>query len=384
MIVLTLCVRDEIDIIEPMLEHHVSHGIERFIITDNGSVDGTREYLEDFASKHEVDLRDDPVHRKQQSQIVTRMARDAASIYGADWVINADADEFWVPVDKSARLAEVVADYDPAWGAFKVPVVNLTGEPARDGTGLARLIYRDLRSDDELAAVGLRAQPTHDCLHVGDPAIEVVQGNHWTNRASHGRPAPSLDIEVLHIPWRSWAQYERKIVNTGKAYTENPIAIPSPNHHGMRDYRRYLDGSLEAHYIARHPDAAAISQGLDSGIFALEDYLAARGLPEREDTPYDAGYARAMRSLGAALSAVEQRERETATSRDEYRGLAADLMYQLDEEHRKRLEAENSANTLKHRLSRTLDARGRAHLGAVRRRLRRVMGRLRGPTDGSV
>lgn len=340
MIVVTLMVRDEIDIVESMLRHHAEQGVDAFIITDNGSVDGTWDVLQEFARHHKVDLRQDPVHRKQQSSVVTAMARDAYTQFGADWVINADADEFWKPIDPTKSLADVISQYPSQISAFAVNVVNLTGEPARDGTSYERLTYRDLRTTEQLAAVGLRAHPTHNCLHVGTADVEVAQGNHWTSIPWSERPEPALDIEVLHVPWRSWHQYESKIVNMGKSYMNNPDAKPSPNHHGMRDYHRYLDGSLEAHYIVRHPSDEDLERGVAEGSFVHEPYLASRQLPQVEEVRYSPEYVAAARTFGAALTIVEERGREALADRDSYRGKAAELMQSLDTEYRARLAAE--------------------------------------------
>ena len=83
-IAMTLMVRDEADVIEAMLRHHAGQGVDVFVITDNGSTDGTVDISESFARDHDVDLRHDPVHRKQQSILVTGMARDAAIRHDAD------------------------------------------------------------------------------------------------------------------------------------------------------------------------------------------------------------------------------------------------------------------------------------------------------------
>jgi hypothetical protein len=76
------------------VEHHAAQGADLIIATDNGSFDGTTEVLKAHADLGIVELHHDPVHRKQQHVLVTNMARRARSEYAADWVINADADEF--------------------------------------------------------------------------------------------------------------------------------------------------------------------------------------------------------------------------------------------------------------------------------------------------
>ena len=262
-IVVTMMVRDEADIIAAMVEHHLGQGVDLMIVTDNGSVDGTREILADYAATGRLELHDDPVHEKQQSSVVTAMARRAFTEHGADWVINADADEFWLPVDRALTLKDALERIPTSLQTWPVPVINMTGAAARRGAGVRRLVYRDLRSDETLMAkAGLHAQPTADAIHVGSPDVEVVQGNHFVNLESAGRPAPELELEVLHLPWRSYEQYSRKVEATGLAYEASPDKRPSPRHHGMRDYRRLRAGMLPEFYAFRHPLVTEVGQDL--------------------------------------------------------------------------------------------------------------------------
>ncbi|MEO6629988.1 MAG: glycosyltransferase family 2 protein [Aquihabitans sp.] len=252
-IVLTMMVRDEIDIIVPMLEHHIDQGIETLIVTDNGSVDGTTEVLEKYADAGYVELHHDPVHRKQQGVVTTAMARRARTEHGADWVINADADEFLVPRVRSRRVADVLAEISLDLISFTVPVVNYVGVPAERGSGVDRLVYRDRRDVEQLKACGIPSQPTPNMIHRGDPSVVVVQGNHFTDLASNGEPPEDLALECLHLPWRSWEQFEQKVRHAGLGYEANPDLRPSPNHHGMMDYRRWQAGRLRHSFVTRMP-----------------------------------------------------------------------------------------------------------------------------------
>jgi hypothetical protein len=90
-------VRDEADIIDLQLAFHLAAGVDFFIVTDHESRDGTTDVLESYARRDLLHLIPVSSPVKRQSEWVTRMARLAASEFGADWVINSDADEFWWP-----------------------------------------------------------------------------------------------------------------------------------------------------------------------------------------------------------------------------------------------------------------------------------------------
>lgn len=252
-IVLTLMVRDEVDIVAAMIEHHLDQGVDRIIATDNASVDGTREVLAEYEALGVLTLLDDSRHEKQQAEVVTAMARRAVEEHGASWVINADADEFWAPVDRSRTLAEVLRELPDRIESLRIPVVNLLGAPAEDGPVLSSLAWRDVRAEDELKAVGLHAQPTADMLVRGVPGLEIAQGNHFSNLPVTEAAPEGLGIEVLHVPFRSWTRYERRVRNTGEAYDRSPHLTPSPRHHGMRDWRWLQGGVLRPFYAARFP-----------------------------------------------------------------------------------------------------------------------------------
>lgn len=326
-LVVTMMVRDEVDIIAAMIEHHLAQGADLIIATDNGSVDGTTEVLQRYADLGVLELHHDPVFRKQQHAVVTGMARRAYTDHDADWVINADADEFWVPIDRRLTLRSALEAIPTSLGTFSVPVTNLVGPPALRGSGIDRLVWRDRRTPDELHAVGIFAQPTDDAIHRGDPDIEVSQGNHFVSLESSGQPDDAFALEVLHLPWRSWLQYERRVVNTGRSYEANPELRPSKNHHGMADYRRHLAGRLKYAFLLRLPlekDLLADDAGgafvhdpwLRDQLHALVDRarlpeLLAGCLDVSRDEPIDPREHERDANVGALLIALE-RERDEA------------------------------------------------------------------------
>ncbi len=344
--VVTVMVRDEVDVIAAMIEHTLAQEPDVVIVTDNGSVDGTAEVLRRYAELGLIELHHDPVHRKQQGAVVTSMARRARVEHAADWVINADADEFWVPQDKNLTVRRALEKTPLSLNAFTVPVTNLIGRPARRGSGLTRLVWRDLRTDEQLQQVGIHAQPTPNAVHRGEPDVVVAQGNHFVNIESNGQPDPEVQLEVLHLPWRSWAQLEQKVMHAGRAYEASPDLRPSKNHHGMNDYRRALAGRLMPAYMLRQPSAAELAEGETGGWFRRDEWLHEQVaglvsdarcpelleplLDDSNDEIFEEAFVSSQAVLGRQFLELEQERDAERIRADESRALARRLSRQRD------------------------------------------------------
>jgi len=106
-LVMTLVVRNEEKIIEQNIRFHCAMGADGFIVLDHNSTDGTGKILEKLRKEGlvlEVIKETCPEHRL--SVWVNRMVQLARDKYQADWVINADADEFYY--SKSLNLKESI------------------------------------------------------------------------------------------------------------------------------------------------------------------------------------------------------------------------------------------------------------------------------------
>lgn len=222
---MTLLVRDEADVVAAMIEHHLAAGVDLVVATDNGSVDGTVEVLEAYRDAGVLELLHEPSQDYEQGRWVTAMARRAAAVHGADWVINADADEFFWPASTS------------------------------------------LRDTASLSPRGTRIGPK--TCHRGDPDVTVDQGNHGVSGPRLG-PMTTAGIDILHVPDRGYDQYERKIANGGAAYAANTRLDPGVGWHWREDYERLRDGTLPQTYLNRQPDVAA---GLASGVLVGDTRL---------------------------------------------------------------------------------------------------------------
>jgi hypothetical protein len=252
---MTLLVRDEADIVAAVVEHHLALGVDLVVATDNGSVDGTAEILADYRDAGVLELHHEPAHDYRQAEWVTRMARRAAAVHGADWVVNADADEFLMA---DGPLPAVFASV--AGGGVVVPRDNLVAAPGAAGSWVDRLVLRDELS---LSPRGTRIGPKF--CHVGDPDVSVAYGNHVASGPRIGPAAAGHPLRMLHVPDRGPEQYRRKIRNGGAAYAANAVVGPEVGWHWREDYDRLRAGTFAETYASRQRTREEVARQLATG-----------------------------------------------------------------------------------------------------------------------
>lgn len=254
-LVMTLLVRDEIDIIERNLEHHLNSGVDFIVATDNGSVDGTREVLLRYRDQGRLYLIDEPAQDMDQARWVNRMGRLAYEEFGAEVVFHCDADEFWYALSGDLT-AEISRGPEHAYTAhsFNVHLADRGGrETIEDAVWVAfEALQKALDPADPSARVSYkRKRRLHAFLgkvmtSTRDGYLDVAIGNHLL---ASGEKAPwSRDVYLLHYPVRSFAQFTQKVVNGGAAVARNPDIAPRDALHWREWYAHYLEGTLADDY----------------------------------------------------------------------------------------------------------------------------------------
>lgn len=266
---MTLLVRDEEDIVRANLDFHLDHGVDFVIATDNRSEDGTVEVLEEYEARGVLRLLHEPGDDYSQGRWVTRMARLAATDHGADWVVNNDADEFWVARD--GDLAGVLAAVPEEFDAVLVPRYNfVVASGPEAGPFHQRMTVRYAAPHDPIKQGPIQPKMAHR----GSPQAEVLQGNHdvaWPGRRPALRDAP---LDILHFPVRTLAQFENKIVKGGAAYERN-TELPERYGHQWRSlYDAQRRGELAALYERAVLGPEAIARGLADGELVVDRRLA--------------------------------------------------------------------------------------------------------------
>ena len=211
-LVMTLVVRDEVDVVDAQIAYHLDAGVDFVIASDHDSRDGTTEILESYA--RDGYLRLIPVEGAMlDGPWRTHMARLAATEHGADWVINTDADEFWMP--RAGTLKSTLAAIPERIGVVWALSRHFPPRPD-DGTFFAERMTVRVSAPAAINDPTSPYRPHIKAAHRADPEIRVGFGSHTvrTNRwqaLHHWHP-----FDVLHFPFRSLEQWERKGVRRAR------------------------------------------------------------------------------------------------------------------------------------------------------------------------
>lgn len=270
-LVMTLLVRDEEDVLRANLECHLAQGVDFFIITDNLSADHTRGIIEEYVRCGVAVCLDERDDDYSQAEWVTRMARLAAARYAADWVINSDADEFWIGSSPAAGLRADLAAIDAQVDCVAIERSNFVPvDEETAGFFAERMMIRERRSRNALG----EPLPSKVC-HRAFADIEIDQGNHSVRRNGAQLRCSRGASRILHYPLRSYRQFENKIAKGGAAYARNTRLPPEVGRTWRHLYACWRAGELRAFYRAMMLSSSAIGAGRQSGELIYDDTLLA-------------------------------------------------------------------------------------------------------------
>ncbi len=262
---MTLLVRDEADVVDAQIAFHLVAGVDFVIATDNLSSDGTTAILERYSADGVLHLIRESGDDLRQSEWVTRMARLAVTEFGADWVLNADADEFWWPQARSLKeiLAVVPARYGVVRGAWR----NFVPRPDNEPFFAERMTVR-------LCTPSFHPHPlsTHSkSAHRAVPDVRVGRGNHEAFGTGLLPVRGWYPIEILHFPVRSLDHCLQKYVTQFLALEKNAEkGIPG---HMAEAHDAYRAGRLDEFYAPLVVDDERLGRGLATGDLALDNRL---------------------------------------------------------------------------------------------------------------
>ena len=306
---MTLLVRDEADIVDAQIAFHLHAGVDFVIATDNRSSDGTVEILERYQRAGHLHLIREESDDMRQGEWVTRMARMAATEFGADWVINADADEFWWP--RGGSLKDVLETVPKRYGVVRGCWRHFVPRPD-DGSFFGDRMTVRLTTP---AFPGDKTTIYHahqKVAHRADPDVTVEPGNH----EARGRGLKPLrawhPIEVFHFSFRSLAQLERK---SRAGFRADDRGLHQTL---LMDARR--SGRLAEHFECFVVEDDELARGVAEGTLAIDTRL--RDALRLLRTPDGDGFALPASGVTSPLSFPRPDARDDA----EYAGEASVLV----------------------------------------------------------
>lgn len=199
-------VKNERDIIAATVAHMASQ-VDRLIISDNASDDGTRDILAGLANNYNLLVLDDPDPAYYQSRKMSFLARKAAE-EGASWVVPFDADEIWYVPDSTLRDLLNAQPHEVAIVQAQLFDHVATGHDPADDNPLTRIGWRRVRP---LELPKIACRPARD--------VVISQGNHHANYPA----VVSNGIVVRHFPYRSLEHFVRKAVSGAAAYAATDL-----------------------------------------------------------------------------------------------------------------------------------------------------------------
>ena len=241
-LIMTLLVKNEEDVLEDNLLFHKAMGVDGFIITDNNSTDRTLEIIRKYKEKGWVkEVIEETATNYEQKEWVDRMIWKAKTVYKADWVINADADELWYSPSGNLKT-ELSATHVNVLNCEMRSVYPEEGKPFWQWDKMVKAVSEPELYD--LSLYSLFERQNKKVIHRATCYLQISMGNHkvtmFPKRSEFGK------IRVYHYNIRGKQHFMEKMINGGKQLEQHS------SKHGGRHWRYFYqlhkEGKLEAEY----------------------------------------------------------------------------------------------------------------------------------------
>lgn len=241
-LIMTLLVKNEEDVLEDNLLFHKAMGVDGFIITDNNSTDRTSEIIRKYKEKGWVkEVIEETATNYEQKEWVDRMIWKAKTVYKADWVINADADELWYSPSGNLKT-ELSATHVNVLNCEMRSVYPEEGKPFWQWDKMVKAVSEPELYD--LSLYSLFERQNKKVIHRATCYLQISMGNHkvtiFPKRSEFGK------IRVYHYNIRGKQHFMEKMINGGKQLEQH--SSKHGGRHWRYFYQLYKEGKLEMEY----------------------------------------------------------------------------------------------------------------------------------------
>lgn len=242
LLIMTLLVKNEESMLEENLLFHKAMGVDYFIVTDNNSTDRTPEIIEKYRQKGWIkEVINEKATDYEQKQWVDRMIWKAKTVYKADWIINADADELWYAPSGNLK-ADLAATQANVLNCEMRSVYPEEGKPFWQWDKTVKTVGEPERYD--LSRYSLFERQNKKVIHRASGYLQISMGNHKVTMFP--KRTVNSDIHVYHYNIRGKQPFMEKMINGGKQLEQHK------GKHGGRHWRYFYqlhkEGKLELEY----------------------------------------------------------------------------------------------------------------------------------------
>ncbi len=272
--------RDETDLVDSQIAFHLNAGVDLVIATD-ASTDGTTDVLESYVRDGHL-LRLPAPDSGHDRDWRASMARLAVDQHGADWVIDAAADEFWMP--RAASIKDILVAIPARYGVVQALVRVFLPRPDDGRPFVEQMTVRrpltDIRRDESMGRLDWALRPIHRASH-----DLVVGGDREVSLDGKVPLRAWYPIEVLRFPLRSFEQARRRVtLRSGPDEPRSRIeqAVFEAHHQGALQERwRELMVDDEQVVPGQDDGSLVVDERLRTAVRKLEEAAPSQNVPAR-------------------------------------------------------------------------------------------------------